>query len=99
MSRGEVVIYGAQCSWFGKFGENSNLGGPLGLPCCPHCKGVLLQMDKVEWDRDVANYTQRPGNEDYPKFLTWAKAQGRCWPTFKLARKAFDDFEGERSEG
>lgn len=95
------VVYGATCMWWdsidkasqreprpasGRFGIPA--GTPMtGLPCCPHCKGPLFEVDsETVWWRDVDRF-EAEGNADYRKFVTWLR--GRCFPTQQEALDAF----------
>lgn len=82
----ELIVYGAMCSWYGTLDEAGSLGSALSnLPCCPFCKGVLLQTEKTEWDANVEIHSRKPGNEDYKEFLVWLKARNQCWKSFGRA--------------
>lgn len=48
---------------------------PSGLPCCPHCRGVLFEMPEVQWWEGVVKHAQKqPG---YETMVEWGR--GRCF--------------------
>lgn len=86
------VVYGIRCVWWDgveKVGKMPGTDGPLGpLPCCPHCRGVLMQVDSPEkWWADV-NTHQANGHPGYRAFMEWLK--GKCFPTIQAAKAAYE---------
>jgi hypothetical protein len=59
---------------------------PSGLPCCPHCRGVLFEMPSAEWWPAVDLRDQaEPG---YRQFVEWLR--GRCYSATIAARDAYN---------
>lgn len=95
MSRDGRIAYGARCSWWGPIGDVSTK--PSGLPCCPHCGGVLLEVESLAvWNLQVDSYTAQGapafaalgGNpDDYRRFIDFAR--GPCFPSSAEAATAF----------
>lgn len=81
------IVYGALCVWWDdihKVGKNSS-----GLPCCPHCRGVLMEMPDIEtWNEGVEKYAKDTGDDQYPAFIEWLR--GKCFRTIAEARGAFN---------
>lgn len=79
------VVYGACCTWWDHVraaGVNDH-----GLPCCPHCQGVLFEVSTTaEWWAAVDRYeADHPG---YRAFVEWR--QGRCHPDRATAEAAYE---------
>ncbi len=86
MSRDRRIVYGARCSWWGSIDEVSTTAS--GLPCCPHCGGVLLEVDsEKEWWAGVDQF-EADGHPGYRAFLVWLR--GKCRPSVEMARAEFD---------
>lgn len=81
------LCYGANCTWFGSIHETKQIGGSRGIPCCPHCGGVLFEMsDEGEWWRGIDEYERgthptapRP-HPGYRAMWEWQRSQKRCFP-------------------
>lgn len=77
---GDLIAYGAMCSWYddkAKVGHKES-----GLPCCPHCGGVLFEIERDVWERGVTErlaFTHVADRADYPQLVAWAR--GRCYKT------------------
>jgi hypothetical protein len=70
------IVYGAGCSWWDSIDKVAKTAS--GLPCCPHCGGVLFEVaNEARWWRDVQMFESEhePG---YRKFIEWLR--GRCFP-------------------
>ncbi len=80
------VVYGATCAWWDYIDKVAVT--EEGLPCCPHCKGVLFEMDRGEWEEGVEKHTKATNNPGYPVFITWLK--GKC---FRNWTEAFETFK------
>lgn len=85
MTTDNRIVYGALCIWWDgieKVGRNGV------LPCCPHCKGVLFEMNspKQWWDGVEAH--EANGHPGYRDFIEWLK--GKCYPTTHEAKKAYE---------
>lgn len=79
------IVYGARCSWWDSIDKVSTT--PSGLPCCPHCGGVLFEIEsEAAWWAAARDFEtrQQPG---YVAFLEWSR--GRCYPTYDEALDAY----------
>lgn len=76
--------YGAQCTWFGSIGEvgtvnRSNGEEIFGLPCCPHCGGMLFELStEAEWWKGADEF-EAAGHPGYRSMLEWQKREGTCF--------------------
>lgn len=61
--------------------------GP-GLPCCPHCGGMLFEMASEEEWWTAARKLEADSHPGYVAFLTWAR--GKCFPTYEDATMAYE---------
>lgn len=89
MSRCDTrVVYGARCAWWGSIADVGSTRS--GLPGCPHCGGVLFEIDsEEEWWASAHRHARAQGDPNYPEFLAWLRDAGRCFPTIKDARDAW----------
>ena len=79
------IVYGARCLWWESIDKVATK--PSGLPCCPWCGGVLLEVDsEAEWWAGARRHEaeKEPG---YVAFLEWLR--GRCYSTINDARRAY----------
>lgn len=96
------IFYGANCTfWTDDEKELSSIpeSGPKeGLPCCPHCKGVLFQIEKREWEESAEQYedawSSDPNNPlgwnwTYHKFLRKVRESGTCFSDWGKAKIHF----------
>lgn len=69
------VTYGARCTWWDSIDKVAKT--PSGLPCCPHCGGVLFEVpSETEWWEQVDRCALiEPG---YREFIEWLR--DRCFP-------------------
>jgi hypothetical protein len=94
------IVHGARCTWWGSISEVGELpptkGNPFGerqpgergLPCCPHCRGVLMEVgSEAEWWAGVDRH-EADGNPGYRAFVEWLR--GQCFPNVTAARSMFD---------
>lgn len=80
-----LIAYGARCSWWDAK-ENagtreSGYKGVPGLPCCPHCGGVLFEIEERTWNLGVETreaFKWAAERDDYPELVAWSR--GRCFP-------------------
>lgn len=85
-------LFGANCCWHGRISDVGKIQSPTGhsIPCCPHCGGMLQEYSsKEQWDEDASAY-EKSGNPGYTEFLIWIAEQPKCYPTYTLARGAYD---------
>lgn len=76
----KMIAYGATCVWWDDKEKVDILGSGLGsgLPCCPHCKGVLCEMPEMEWASSVEDRDKEdPG---YKSVIYWGR--GKCFRTY-----------------
>ncbi len=64
-------------------------GDGSGLPCCPHCGSMLMQIDNNEWWAGAVK-TEKSGRHNYVAFLRWTEKQPRCWPDNAQAALAYN---------
>jgi hypothetical protein len=79
------IVYGATCTWWDHI--RAAAVNDHGLPCCPHCSGVLFEVDTpAQWWADVDRHAidTRPGYRGYVEWL-----QGRCFPDHATAAAAY----------
>lgn len=79
------VVYGATCTFWGPIGSvgiNDN-----GLPCCPHCKGMLFESPIEGTFLEGAPNHEIDGHPGYLSMLKWAK--GKCFRNINEVEEAF----------
>src|SRR5713101_5367645 len=86
------IAYGAMCSWWDSIEKvgllKTGAGGPHSLPCCPICKGLLLEVETPEvWWADARKYEAK-GNPGYCDYLRWLR--GRCFKSQDAARAQYE---------
>jgi hypothetical protein len=86
----ETVVYAARCSWWGILAEAGDvkIGNNEKMPACPHCKSVLFEMPKKDWDAGMAEYEKE--NPGYTAFCNWLRSCGRCFPNSEKAKEEYD---------
>jgi hypothetical protein len=83
------LCYGACCTWFGSIHETGGIGKGA-LPCCPHCGGVLFEMQhEGEWWKGVDEY-QAQGHPHYRAMWEWQRGQKKCFKDVHALTAAFD---------
>ena len=83
--REQLVVYGACCVWWDTIDKTSRTAGAYKIPCCPHCGGVLYQMEWKKWWEAVDKIdSERPG---YRAMVEWWR--GKCFPTYDDVQVAF----------
>jgi len=82
--RENLIVYGARCTWWDSIEKVSHTDG--GLPCCPHCKGVLFQQEESGWWTNVEHH-ERDGHPGYANMIRWAR--GSCFPGIKALEAAY----------
>lgn len=92
-------VYGVGCTWFGPVQAvgstppatmqiNGKTVQTHGLPCCPHCRGLLLESPTAKEWWDLAKAYEADGHPGYIKMLQWA--QGKCFKTTDDMRTAYE---------
>ena len=86
MPQDSRIVYGAMCLWWDSIDKVSKT--PTGLPCCPHCGGVLFEMASLEeWNQTVDTFEKESPSPGYREFINWLR--GKCFPTPTAAREAY----------
>ena len=90
----DKIAYGARCTWWDnkenvgtvKVDSSKMVNSSMTLPCCPHCKGMLFEMENIEvWQEQVDFHDrEHPG---YSQMITWAK--GKCFPDLNSMVSAY----------
>lgn len=80
------IAYGARCTWWDgirKVGKH-----PSGLPCCPHCRGMLFEMEnESQWFAGADRY-EADGHPGYRAMIEWAR--GRCFRNMAEIKAAYE---------
>ena len=90
----ELIVYGANCTWWDSLSKSAMVPGTQrvpgrprsGLPCCPHCGSVLFQTEEDKWHAGIASY-EAAGNPGYADLMTWAR--GKCFQNMDQLRAAY----------
>lgn len=70
------IVYGAGCTYWGSI--YSVKRGPGGLPACPHCGGLLYQMQTEQaWLDATDTHAQEANDPEFSAFIRWTKGR-RC---------------------
>jgi hypothetical protein len=80
------IVYGARCVWWDSITKAATT--PSGLPCCPHCGGVLFETASEEAWWEAVDKHEAQGALGYHKFVEWSR--GKCFPTYGDARVVYD---------
>jgi len=80
------VVYGANCVWWDTIDKVA--AKESGLPCCPHCGSVLMEVPTLEsWWNNVDEH-EKKGNPGYRDMMEWMR--GRCFRTMADAKTAYE---------
>lgn len=80
------IVYGALCIWWDSIHKATR--NAVGLPCCPHCSGVLMEVpDEKTWWDPIKEHAKKENKPEYVDLWKWM--QGRCFKTFKDAEQAY----------
>lgn len=86
-----LIVFGARCVWWDSIDKAGSIPRPNspfgGLPCCPHCKSVLLQMDESQWWSGVERYEREQPEPGYRQMIEWQR--GKCFPSVDHVRAAY----------
>ena len=81
------IVTSIGCVWWdsidkvGRHPENN-------LPCCPHCKSMLVELNDIsQWRKAIKQYAELENDPDYPKFMDWVR--GKCFFDYPTARAAY----------
>lgn len=84
------LVYGARCTWWDsidKIGKTPTRNG-VSLPCCPHCGGMLFEMENEKpWWEGVERYEREKPDPGYRKLVEWSR--GKCFSGWPAAKTAF----------
>jgi hypothetical protein len=81
------IVYGARCTWWDTIDKvNKNR---VGLPCCPHCRSVLFEMDSIEEFMGGAREHEKLGHPGHVEMVEWMR--GRCFPTWEEALQRYKE--------
>lgn len=85
------IVYGVGCTWWDdiyKIAKTPPLGpGRASLPCCPHCRGLLLEVPNMDaWMKNAPAY-EADGHPGYVEMLKWSR--GRCFKTAAELKEAY----------
>lgn len=88
MSRRDTrIVYGVGCTWWDDIYKIGKTPGPISLPCCPHCRGLLLEMPTIDdWYKGIPKF-EAAGHPGYGKMMDWAR--GKCFPNMDVLKKAY----------
>lgn len=87
------IVFGAGCMWWDSIDEVATRPDGAHLPCCPHCGGVLFEVENEEiWFRNVDTHERRH-NPGYRAMIEWAR--GKCFKTFDAMEMAYKNQEGQ----
>jgi hypothetical protein len=84
------IAYGSNCPWWDSIYNVGHINASNGatLPCCPHCRGMLFEMQsEQQWFAGVDKY-EADGHPGYRALIEWSR--GKCFSTFEAARHAYD---------
>lgn len=77
------IAFGVGCTWWDSVDKTAR--NAVGLPCCPHCKGLLMETDTADWETFA--HQQQIRDPDYLGLLEFMR--GKCFPTLKHASEAY----------
>ncbi len=88
------IPYGARCTWWDSIdkvgvrqGSNPLGGPPMRLPCCPHCRNMLFEVeDEATWWRGIDKY-EADGHPGYRAIMTFGR--GKCFPNLAALTAAY----------
>lgn len=90
------IVFGANCVWWDSIDKAGLMLPSVPIPCCPHCKGVLMEIPSIEeWNESVANYEAK-GHPGYRAFVDWMR--GKCFKSTREAQVAYALEGGGKSD-
>ncbi len=87
----ERVVYGACCVWWDSIYKVKV--NTAGLPCCPFCSSVLLEVENEKKWYEWTDKYEADGHRGYRKFIEWLR--GKCFPTMRAAALEYEAKTGE----
>lgn len=88
----EMVAYGAQCTWWDLKNQVGLIHSPntkFPLPCCPHCRRMLFEMTRTEWDAAIAKYVSENDNPSYADMIFWGR--GKCFSNYAELKNRWEN--------
>lgn len=87
------IPYGARCTWWDSIDKVGKRATPTGsIPCCPHCRNVLFEVESEEvWFAGADRY-EADGHPGYRAMLEWSR--GKCFPNLAALEAAYAAREG-----
>lgn len=85
------IPYGARCTWWDsidKVGHTAAGQSGHALPCCPHCGGMLFEVQTEKDWFDGADRYEANGHPGYRAMLEWAR--GKCFRNFAALKAAYE---------
>lgn len=80
------IVYGARCVWWDSINKIATRGESR-IPCCPHCRNVLFEVDNEgQWFAGIDKY-EAAGHPGYRKMMEWAR--GKCFPDMGALEQAY----------
>ena len=86
------IVYGFNCVWWDGIEKVASRGG---LPCCPHCGGMLMEMPTPKQWWDGVEIYEKNGHPGYRSFIEWLK--GKCFPNRDAAKAAYEAKPGRKA--
>lgn len=86
------VVCGTKCTWWDTIDKVGRTEGKISLPCCPHCKGMLIfYPDEDAWWDAVSNAQERWGKslDEHKEMILWGR--GHCFPNQRVLQNAWDN--------
>ena len=82
------IPYGARCTWWDSIDKVGSRLTPSGsIPCCPHCRNVLFEVESEEvWFAGADRY-EAAGHPGYRAMLEWGR--GKCFPDLEALKDAY----------
>ena len=84
------IAYGARCTWWDgirSVGKANPGASGHRLPCCPHCSGMLFEMENEgQWFAGVDRY-EAAGHPGYRAMMEWAR--GKCFKNIAELEAAY----------
>lgn len=69
-----MIAYGAWCTWWD---SKANVGIIVTdghrLPCCPHCRQMLFEMDQEQWVDKLDQFDRE--HKGYREFVAWLRGR------------------------
>lgn len=85
------IPYGIRCTWWDSI-DKVGLTPPSGdishrLPCCPHCGGMLFEVESEKVWFDGVDRHEANGHPGYRALVEWSR--GKCFPNYAALAAAY----------